>query len=378
METVTVFKEGIEAIKEMGGGGADLCSQCALCTVSCPWNKVRNFMLRRMLHEVQLGLFEVEDWWWCTTCGLCVERCPRGVDIIGIQRAMRRIIGEGDAAPAALRGVMTSLLLDGNPWRQERERRADWAQGLDVPVFTKDTELLYFPCCTTAYDPGVRAVAQATVKILKEAGSDFGILGAKESCCGESIRKAGNEKLFQQLAEGNITVFNENGVKQILASSPHCYYTFRNEYPEFGGDYEVVHFTQYVLGLIADQKLKFGKEVNKRVTYHDPCYLGRHSGVYEEPREVLRSIPGVELVEMANCQETSLCCGGGGGRIWMETNKGERFSDLRLAEAMDTGAEILVTACPYCLLNFEASAMSLKGDRTIEIMDISELVAMAL
>lgn len=379
METVTVFKEGAKALEEAGGRGFDLCFQCALCTVSCPWNKVRNFMLRRLLRQAQFGLVELEDedWWLCFTCGLCTSRCPRGVPIIDVQRAARHIMVEAGMVPSSLHSAMTSLASLGNPWSQEREKRTDWIEGLGVREFTPEMELLYFPCCTSAYDPRANKIAQASAQILEQANVEWGILGVAESCCGESIRKAGSESLFQRLTKDNITVFEERGVKNILVSSPHCYYTFKNEYPEFGGDYKVVHFTQYVLGLIKDERLRFSKEVNKRVTYHDPCYLGRHSGVYEEPREVLRSIPGVELVEMANCRETSLCCGGGGGRIWMETKKGERFSDLRLAEAMDTGAEVLVTACPYCLLNFQASALGLE-DNAIEIMDISELVAAAL
>jgi Fe-S oxidoreductase len=207
---------------------------------------------------------------------------------------------------------------------------------------------------------------------------DFGILGASEVCCGESARKAGQESLFQSLAESNITTFNEAGVKRIVVTSPHCYNSFKNEYPEFGGDYEVIHFTQYLAELIKEEKIKFTRELNKKVVYHDPCYLGRHNGIYDEPRQVLESIPGLELVEMPDYRENSLCCGGGGGRIWMETKKGERFSDIRLEQAIEAGADILAVACPYCMLNFEDSVLSTEKSDVIAVKDIAELVLEAL
>jgi Fe-S oxidoreductase len=207
---------------------------------------------------------------------------------------------------------------------------------------------------------------------------DFGILATKEVCCGESARKAGQESLFQNLAESNITAFNEAGVKRIVVTSPHCYNAFKNEYPELGGNFEVIHFSQYLVELIKEGRLKFTKELNKKVTYHDPCYLGRHNGIYDEPRQVLESIPGLELVEMSENRENSLCCGGGGGRIWMETKKGERFSDLRLEQALEVGASILALACPYCMVNFEDSVLSADKSDVIEVKDIAELVLEAL
>lgn len=237
---------------------------------------------------------------------------------------------------------------------------------------------MYFPCCIPAYDPRIQRVAQATANILKKAGVDFGILGSKESCCGESIRKAGNEGLFQSLAQSNISAFAEAGVNKIVTTSPHCYHTFKNEYPKLGADFEVVHFCQYLAELIRQGRLNLTKEVNKRVTYHDPCYLGRHNNIYDEPREILNSIPGLELVEMPNHREDSLCCGGGGGRIWMDTKKGERFADLRLEQAIDTGASILAVACPYCMCNFEDSVLTLDKSESIEIRDIAELVQEAI
>ncbi|UCD08939.1 MAG: (Fe-S)-binding protein, partial [Dehalococcoidales bacterium] len=206
-------------------------------------------------------------------------------------------------------------------------------------------------------------------------GVDFGILGISENCCGESIRKAGNETLYKLLARENIKAFIDNGVYRILVSSPHCYHTFKNEYLEFKVNFEVVHITQYLSELIGEHRLEIKGEYQKKITYHDPCYLGRHNGIYDEPREVLKNIPGLELVEMTDSRENSLCCGGGGGRIWMDTTKGERFSDLRLEQAAETDANELVTACPYCITNFEDSRLSAEGGESIIIKDITEIIS---
>ena len=233
---------------------------------------------------------------------------------------------------------------------------------------------MYFPCCYPSYDPRLKKVAVATANILNLAGVDFGILGAKENCCGESIRKTGDEDVFKRLAKENIKTFIDHGVKKILVSSPHCYHTFKNEYPEFRVDFEVVHITQVLFELIDTGRLELKKEYGKKITYHDPCYLGRHNGIYDEPREVLKKVPGLELNEMPDCREESLCCGGGGGRVWMETQKGERFSDLRIDQAIDVGAEVLVTACPYCITMFEDSRVTMGADEKIEIKDITEII----
>jgi Fe-S oxidoreductase len=381
VETVALapFKVVIDGIKEEGGEAFRLCYQCGLCETVCPWNRVREFLIRSIIHQAQLGVvdFESEDLWLCATCRSCVQRCPRGVETIDIFRAMRRMLVPDGVVPASipnLRGVMTSIASVGNPWGQEPKDRANWAQGLGVKEFGEDTEILYFPCCYPSYDPRLKKVAVATANILNRAGVDFGILGPKESCCGESVRKAGNEALFKRLARENIKTFIENGVKKIIVSSPHCYHTFKNEYPEFKVNFEVFHVSQYVYGLIHEGRLELTKEYGKKVTYHDPCYLGRHNGIYDEPREVLKKIPGLELIEMADAREDSLCCGMGGGRIWMETAKGERFSDLRLEQAIEVGAEVLVTSCPYCITQFEDSRLTLKESEVIEIKDVTEII----
>jgi Fe-S oxidoreductase len=377
------FRDVIDGIKETGGEAFKLCYQCGLCETACPWNRVRKFFVRSLVHQAQLGVvdFGSEDLWLCATCNNCVQRCPRGVKIIDVMMAMRRLLVPDGVVPASipnLRGVMTSIASVGNPWQQEAQNRANWAKDLGVKEFSEGTELLYFSCCTPAYDPRVQKVAQATSEILTKLGVDFGILGSKEVCCGESVRKAGNEQLFKQLAKENSKTFIENGVKKILVSSPHCYHAFKNDYAEFKVNFEVVHITQYLFQLIKEGRLKLTKEYKKKITYHDPCYLGRHNGIYDEPREVLKRVPGLELVEMADSRENALCCGGGGGRIWMETKKGERFADLRIKQALDVGAEVLVTSCPYCIINFKDSLLSLGDSAAIEIKDITEIIREAL
>ncbi|MGB9903599.1 MAG: (Fe-S)-binding protein, partial [Desulfotomaculales bacterium] len=307
----------------------------------------------------------------------CSARCPRGVKQPEAMVAFRRIATKYGVFPAPvrpLRAVSAGLSAEGNPFGEERARRAGWAAGLPVKTFTEGTDLLYFPGCYPCYDPRLKKVAKATADLLTKAGVDFGILGTKESCCGESIRKTGNEELFKRLARENIKAFVENGVEKILVSSPHCYHTFKNEYPQFKVNFEVIHITQYLLGLLSEGKIKISKEFRKRVTYHDPCYLGRHNGIFAEPREVLKKIPGLELVEMPEAKKNSLCCGMGGGGIWMETPKEQRFSNLRLQQAVAVKAEVLVTSCPYCLTGFEDSRLILNYDELIEIKDITEIL----
>ena len=379
MENVADYKEIVDVIKESGGDGFKYCYQCGLCDTVCPWNRVIKFSMRKIVRQATFGMTEIEsdEMWRCTTCGRCPQRCPRGVKIIEAGVALRRIATEYGVFPEPvkpIRSISASLVGEGNPLNEERKKRGDWAQGLNVNTYTEGMELLYFSGCYLSYDPRLKKVAAATAAILNEAGVEYGILGSKENCCGESIRKAGDEDLFKRLARENIKTFVDNGVKKVLVSSPHCYHTFKNEYPEFMVNFEVVHITQYVYDLIQAGRLEIKGEYGKRVTYHDPCYLGRHNGIYEEPREALRKIPGLELVEMPDAFEDSLCCGGGGGRIWMETPKGERFSDLRLEQAVASGAEVLATSCPYCIANFEDSRLLLKDSEALEIKDITEII----
>jgi Fe-S oxidoreductase len=379
VETVAPFKEVIDEIKEAGGEAFRFCFQCGLCDTVCPWNRVRPFSIRKIIREATFGLTEIdgEDIWRCTTCGRCPQRCPRGVEQIEVGVSLRRVASEYEVFPASVRSARTaraSLISEGNPLQEERKKRADWAKDLSVKPFAEGMDVLYFVGCYLSYDPRMKKVAAATANILNKAGVDFGILGDKENCCGESIRKIGSEKVFKNLAKENIKTFIDNGVKKILVSSPHCFHTFKNEYPEFMVNFEVVHVTQYLRELIDEGRLELTKEYEKKVTYHDPCYLGRHNDIYDEPREILKIIPGLELIEMDDSRKDSLCCGGGGGRIWMDTPMEERFSDLRLKQANEVGAQVLVTSCPYCITNFEESRLNLEYDDVLEIKDITEII----
>ena len=371
------FKEIIDEVKANGGDAAKLCYQCGMCDTVCPWNRVTAFSMRKLVREATFGVSETDEIWRCTTCGRCPQRCPRDVQIIDVTVSLRRMATEYGLFPPSVRpvrAVSADLSAEGNPFGEKRETRGDWAEGMSVKAFTEGTEILYFPCCYPSYDPRLKKVAQATATILNKAGVDFGILGAKENCCGESIRETGNEALFKRLARENIKTFVDNGVKKILLSSPHCYHTFKNEYPEFQVNFEVVHISQFLYQLINEGRLELTKEYGKKVTYHDPCYLGRHNGIFDEPREVLKRIPGLELIEMAESREDSLCCGMGGGRIWFETPMSERFSNLRLEQAVEVGAEVLATSCPYCITQFEDTRLTLKDTEIIQIKDITEIL----
>ena len=382
MEVVAPFKDGSDMMKEAGGEAFMLCWQCGLCSSGCPWNIVGNFFPHKKICESKYGLIDLEeeDWWLCTTCHTCVSRCPRGVGITDVLKAARKIMLEFQysKAPASLRSAMGNLSSVGNPWGGEKEKRADWARNLDIKAFTAKSDLLYYPGCVPAYDPELVRIAQSTAAILKRTGAKFGILGAEEGCCGESARKAGNEELFETLSKNNIDVFRKKDVKEIIVSSPHCYTTFKDDYPKLGGNFKVTHFIQHLACLLEKGELTFSKEVKKRVVYHDPCYLGRHNGIYDEPRAVLSSIPGLTLMDEVDSRENSLCCGGGGGRIWMETRKGERFSDILVDQAIGLGADMLVTTCPYCLLNFKDSVMTQEKADVLQIKSVSEIVNAAM
>jgi len=379
VETVAPYKEIIDVIKASGGDAFKRCFQCGLCDTVCPWNRVRSFSMRKLVREATFGLTDIEseDIWRCTTCGRCPQQCPRDVKQIESGVSLRRVATEYGVFPKAVKGIRTidaCLVAQGNPFGEDREKRAAWAEGQSVKPFAEGMEILYFPGCYLSYDPRLKKVARATAKILNQAGVDFGILGSKENCCGESIRKTGDEELFKRLAKDNIKTFIDNGVKKILVSSPHCYHTFTNEYPEFRVNFEIVHISQYLFELVNEGRLELKKDYEKKVTYHDPCYLGRHNGIYDEPRGVLKKIPGLELNEMVDSRSDSLCCGGGGGRVWMETQKGERFCDLRIDQALGVGAEVLATACPYCITMLEDSRVTMDVAEKIEVKDITEII----
>jgi Fe-S oxidoreductase len=268
-----------------------------------------------------------------------------------------------------------SLAARGNPWSGDTAKRNDWSQG-KYPVYEAGMDYLYFTCCTVSYDQRNAQVAKATSEILNRAGVSWGLPGVDVNCCGESVRKVGDQELFERLKENNRAIFKSLKVKKIIVISPHCYATFVKEY---GENYEVVHFSEILSDLIKEGKISPSKNLGGlKATYHDPCYLGRHSGIYDAPRDILKSIPGLEFVEMDRCREQSMCCGGGGGGLWVERAKGERLSDLRVEEAMGKEASILSTSCPYCIAMLEDSVRTMNADENIKVKDLAELVLESL
>jgi Fe-S oxidoreductase len=277
--------------------------------------------------------------------------------------------------PQSLRAFVGSMSARGNPWSGDQGSRNDWTKE-KYPLFSEDKEYLFWTCCTVCYDPRNVKLAKAAAEVLNQTGISWGLPTTDVNCCGESLKKVGDLELFERLKNNNLNFFTSSGVSKIITVSPHCLASFKKDY---GQDYEVLHLSQLI-----DKKIKEGKLIPKKdfggakVTYHDPCYLGRHSGVYDAPRDVLKSIPGLEFVEMKRSREQSMCCGGGGGGLWMEKLKGERLSDLRIEEALSTGASILATSCPYCITMFEDSIRTLNADDKISVKDVTELVLESL
>lgn len=387
---VQINPEIRDALLEMGAVDAYKCYQCGKCASVCPWFQVGTyeFLVFRFPLETVLGLIasseekeelakEVDKIYRCVGCEACVEQCPLGVKIPDILRSARRILVDFGSYPETLKSVVQKIRNVGNPLGEPRENRGDWAKDLDVNAYSPDMELLYFPCCVPAYDARIQKVAKSTALILQKSGISFGILGDKESCCGEAIRRAGAEKVFTETARSNINVFEEAGVRQVLVSSPHCYVTFKNEYPDLGGRFEPLHTTQYLWQLIDEGRIRPDKEFKKKVVYHDPCTLGRQSGIYEEPRKILKSIPGLELLEVEEFSHNlSVCCGAGSGGLWIDWPVGERMADIRVKQLVDTGAEVIAVACPYCLQMFEETVKSMNLD--IPVMDVTEILCEAL
>jgi Fe-S oxidoreductase len=386
MEAKTPYPEVSAAIVASGADTLYWCLQCGLCTGSCPWRLVpghisESFNIRKVQLLGQLGQegFESEEViYGCTTCAQCVVRCPRQVDIIGNIGGMRRMLASVGTIPNSYKPVIGSLHAQGNPWPGERSKRTEWMKDLDVPAFKEDTEYFLFVCCTSCYDARSQKIARSVVKLLQKAGVNFGVIGEEESCCGESVLQIGEASLFQKLAQGNIALFQGRGVKRIITTSPHCFNTFRKDYPELGGDFDVINHSQLLRQLVGDGKLKPSRAFGKKIAYHDPCCLGRKSEIFRDPRELLAAVPGADIKEMDRALMNSLCCGGGGGRIWMETAPGERFGDLLVAEALGKGAQVLATACPYCVVMLEASCKTMGKDELLSIMDLSEVLLEAV
>ena len=358
------------------------CIQCGKCTGSCPISVISpHFNIRKLLYEVLNSEGEdiakkKEMLWDCSTCTTCVVRCPKAVDPADLIISMRSVLVEDGQVPPKIRDVLKSISIRGNPWNIGQEKRSEWAEGLEIKSIA-DAEILYYVCCTVAFDPRLQKIAKALAKTLAKAGINFGTLGNDEVCCGNEIRRMGDIWSFDALKEMNIEMFKQFPIKQIITSSPHCYNTFKNEYTEL--DIEVKHYTQIISDLIKKKKLSFSKKFEKTVTYHDPCFLGRQNQIYDEPRDILKSIPSLNFVEMDRARERALCCEGGGGRMWIEAYETmERTATIRVKEALDCGAEILATACPFCLLTLEDAVKSGELEDKIQILDIIEIVSQVI
>jgi Fe-S oxidoreductase len=241
------------------------------------------------------------------------------------------------------------------------------------PAFSPQTEFCYFPCCTQAYDARNTKVGRAVLGVLKAAGINYGVLAQGENCCGDAVRKAGGEDPFLNLAQNNMSLFREHKVKKIVVSSPHCLNSFREDYAELGDRFEVSHLSEVLYAALQTGKLQLKKTITAKAIYHDPCYLGRHQNIYDAPRELLSAVPGIELLEFHRNREDAVCCGGGGGRLWMETPVEERFAVMKLREALELGAEMLVTACPYCVSMFEDAKVALDQEN-FRVAEISEIL----
>jgi Fe-S oxidoreductase/nitrate reductase gamma subunit len=328
-------------------------------------------------------IIKPETLWACTTCYNCVSECPVLIEHVDAIVDMRRYLAlmEGDI-PSSLATTLTNIERSGNPWKQSRRKRTAWTQALDfeVPVMANvgEADVLWWVGCAGAYDPRNQKVTRALAQILHAAGVNFAILGEEETCTGDTARRAGNEYLFQQLAQANIETLKQYKFKVILTQCPHCYNTLLNEYGQFGGNFQVMHHTQYIEALLAEQNIRVQPDHDRgqRITFHDPCYLGRYNDEYEAPRALVAA-GGMQLVEMARSRDKAMCCGGGGARVWLEEEGDVRVNRNRLAHIQATGASQAAVACPFCLIMLEDARGALDAENLV-IRDVAEIVAEAL
>jgi len=319
--------------------------------------------------------------WDCTTCRACMEVCPVFIEHIDKIIDMRRnLVLEQAEIPETAEMVLRCIEDRGHTCRGTTCARGEWCVPLGLPSISEDTDvdIIYWVGCAASLEERSMKVAVALANVLKAAGIKVGVMCEDETCCGEPARRIGNEYLFQMQVMKNIEAFNKHGIKKILVSCPHCYNTFKNEYPQFGGELEVVHHSQFIADLLREGRLKLTSGLEQTITYHDACYLGRHNDIYDSPREVVKGIPQVKMVEMERSRRRSFCCGGGGGHFWMEEREGVRISEMRTEQALKTNANILATACPYCLQMFEDAIKAKEAAESLKAMDIAELVEDAI
>jgi len=382
----------------------DACTRCGRCQDACPAYASGKSLnpkqiiqdLKNHLYEVYPGKFSLkpaaerkemlggvitdEALWDCTTCRACMQACPIYVEHVDKIIDMRRNLAmEKSRFPEAAQEALKSLNTRFHPYRGTTATRTTWCEGLDISTVADaaDIDVLYWVGCSAALDDRNMKVARATVKVLQAAGVKFAILGDEEICCGDPARRIGDEYLFQTLCKQNIEILKGHNVKKILTSCPHCFNSFKFEYPQFGGSFEVVHHTQFLSGLLKDGKLKIKNPAALRTAYHDSCYLGRYNDIYSEPRQILKAANS-KNVELPRRLSDSFCCGGGGGHIWMEEDPEKRVSERRVDEILKADVKCVATACPYCLTMLEDGIKAKNAEETIKALDLSELLAAAL
>jgi len=378
----------------------DACLKCGRCQEACPANisgmdysprDLVQMMRKGMNNALLTGEAKPEDdllgnvvpenySWQCTTCGACIIKCPVFINPVDEVMDLRRFQAlTSGKLPKAISDLLRNFERQANPWGIPPDQKMEWAEGLNVRELAEgdQVDVLYFVGCAAAFDQRNKKVAKAFVKLLQKAGVDFGVLGFDEMCCGETARRMGHEYMFQEFAKQNIETFSKIKFNRIVTACPHCFNTLKNEYPQMGGDYKVMHYTE----LLAELKLPVpgsnANGVQGRVSYHDSCYLGRYNEIYKEPRALLDKA-GIQRVEMARKMEDSLCCGGGGGGMWLETDITTRISHRRLQDVLDAKADVVATACPYCMSMFEDAIKSKALNEKVKTMDIAELLATQL
>ena len=384
----------------------DACTRCGRCQDNCPaWLSGKPLSpkfvildLQRHMHATANAVLEgkedpyggvamigeviTEDVLWsCTTCRACEEHCPVSIAHVDTIVDMRRnLVLEQGRMPETAEAALRCLEQRGHPWRGTQETRTSWTEGLNIPHITEnpEAEYLFWVGCTGALVDRNIQVTKALARVLQVAGVSFAILGEEETCTGDPARRLGNEYLYQILAQQNIETLQRYQVKKIVTHCPHCFNTLKNEYPQFGGHFEVIHHSQLIARLLAEGRLKPAQALAEKVTFHDACYLGRHNDVYAEPRQTLQALPGLQLQEMRWNRQKGLCCGAGGGHAFMEINIGRRVNHIRTEQAMETGAAIVATGCPFCMQMFE-DGIRVKGvEEQMRVQDIAELVAHSL
>ncbi len=383
----SIYDQILEATPD--GERLRLCLQCGDCSGICPFGYLMIHPPSRMIAQLRADRFDkvldTDTVWMCVSCYACTAVCPAQIPLTPglMARTKEELILAGNV-PAELQSALENSQRYGNPLGESPRKRADWAAGIvpEVNVMgkvRKKVDVLWFVGDYPSYHPRVQLITKALSKILNALGVDFGILGPEESSDGDSQRLAGERGLFEMLAEKNGMAFNKYEFNQIITTDPHAYNAIKNEYPGLDISYPIRHYTEYLADRLEQLKPLLKHEIKNRVAYHDPCYLGRANGIYDQPRAILQAIPGLELVEMSHNHKNSLCCGGGGGGMWLDGFQWEkahvRLSEWRVSEALSAGAEILAVACPYELPRFEDAAKTVQGAGQLKVRDIAELLA---